>query len=470
MSQSPGKRLDTNKPIHQQSYSNRASLPDAPALNSYLLRLMASKRTNLCLSADVKTTAELLDIAEECGDSICVLKTHADIVSDFGDKTMKGLTEIAARKKFLLFEDRKFGDIGNTVQTQYSGGTHRIANWASLTNAHMFPGPAIITALKSAALSALTASNSSISTEITGGLDTLDIPERGRSPRSLSGGGNAGSGTLSPTDPQSPDALDARRGSVVSVSTTISQSAEYITPPAMGPTSPINQSLPSPTPFSADKAPLARGLLLLAQMSSEDNMLTPAYTAKCVEHAREHRDFVLGFIAQETLNSQADDNFITLTPGISLPPAASTSSPSSPRESPERTRRSPSGTLSGHSVVRPSRPPTSTASSSGSGKSTPASPPPTSQPSAGSSQKQQQQQQQARKGDTLGQQYNTPRHAVLEKGVDVIIVGRGIIGAYDRVAEAERYRKEGWAAYLQRIGVGDSAGRRKAAGAAGKKT
>lgn len=75
---------------------------------------MVAKRSNLCLSADVETTSELLRLAEECGDAICVLKTHADIVCDFSDRTISGLAEIAARKKFLIFEDRKLGDIGST--------------------------------------------------------------------------------------------------------------------------------------------------------------------------------------------------------------------------------------------------------------------------------------------------------------------------------------------------------------------
>ena len=99
---------------HVMSYQERAGLRHTPPLAAYLLKLMAAKQTNLCLSADVQSTSQLLDIAEECGGSICLLKTHADIVHDFGEKTMKGLMEIAGRKKFLIFEDRKFGDIGST--------------------------------------------------------------------------------------------------------------------------------------------------------------------------------------------------------------------------------------------------------------------------------------------------------------------------------------------------------------------
>lgn len=64
--------------------------------------------------------------------------------------------------------------------------------------------------------------------------------------------------------------------------------------------------------------PFYRSLLLLAQMSNKDNMLTPEYTAECVKHARLNNKFVMGFIAQESLHNESDDNFITLTPGVQL--------------------------------------------------------------------------------------------------------------------------------------------------------
>lgn len=97
----------------QKSFLARASLPSTSPLAGFLYRLMGTKKSNLCLSADVTTTAELLQVADELGTSIVVLKTHADIIDDFGEDTIQGLTEIARRQKFLIFEDRKFGDIGS---------------------------------------------------------------------------------------------------------------------------------------------------------------------------------------------------------------------------------------------------------------------------------------------------------------------------------------------------------------------
>lgn len=68
------------------------------------------------------------------------------------------------------------------------------------------------------------------------------------------------------------------------------------------------------------EVPFLRSLLLLAEMSSEGHLMTPEYQKKTVDIARSRSDFVMGFIAQRSLNTEPEDNFITMTPGCQLPP------------------------------------------------------------------------------------------------------------------------------------------------------
>ncbi|PLX28907.1 hypothetical protein C0581_00580 [Candidatus Parcubacteria bacterium] len=141
--------MQTQNPTQPQglTYGARVGQCSNPTAKK-LLSIMEEKKTNLAIAADVTTKKELLEIADKLGSEICVLKTHIDIVEDFDQSLVLELMRLAQTRNFLLFEDRKFADIGNTVKHQYENGIYHISDWADIVNAHTVPGPGIISGLK----------------------------------------------------------------------------------------------------------------------------------------------------------------------------------------------------------------------------------------------------------------------------------------------------------------------------------
>lgn len=301
--------MPAHHPTLRETFSSRAQTATHP-LTAYLLRLMDLKASNLCLSADVSTARELLQLADKVGPSIVVLKTHHDVVSgwDFHPHTGTGarLAQLARKHGFLIFEDRKFGDIGHTVQMQYVGGSSRIIDWAHIVNVNMVPGKAAVTALAEAEAKWRERYQYEVKTSVTVGTpqsDTFD--EQPDEP-----------GRWNADEEARNRECAGRKGSIVSV-TTLTQHYESATSPRF----PRDGTKGEDNVYAGiDEPPIERGLLILAQMSSAGNFMNPEYTQACVEAAREHRNFVMGFVSQECLNAEPDDRFIHMTPGCQLPP------------------------------------------------------------------------------------------------------------------------------------------------------
>jgi uridine monophosphate synthetase len=252
-----------------QNLLKRAALAQNP-LAKKIYHLMVEKESNLALSCDVTSCIDLLKIARSVGPHISILKTHIDILEDFHPDFILELRKIAKEEKFLLFEDRKFADIGNTVLNQYTKGIYHISSWADMINAHALPGDGVIQGLKKGSLG------------------------------------------------------------------------------------------------------LERGALILAQMSSKGSFKHPDYITYLERMSIRNSDFVMGFISQEKLF--LNPKWIWMTPGIKMEEG----------------------------------------------------------------------------GDSLGQSYTHPEKAILEKGNDIIIVGRDIIQNKDPSNRAEKYRKVAWNALMQR--------------------
>ena len=48
-----------------------------------LARIKQDKQSNLAVAADLTDANSLVKLVQQVGDSICVLKTHIDVISDF---------------------------------------------------------------------------------------------------------------------------------------------------------------------------------------------------------------------------------------------------------------------------------------------------------------------------------------------------------------------------------------------------
>ncbi|MCD4819718.1 MAG: orotidine-5'-phosphate decarboxylase [Candidatus Cloacimonetes bacterium] len=116
-------------------------------LTKKLINKIREKKSNLVLSLDVTTQKDFFEMLDKVGSEIVMLKTHADIIDDYDEKFVPKLQEYSQKYDFIIFEDRKFADIGNTVKHQYQNGVYKIRDWAEFVTVHMVAGEGILKGL-----------------------------------------------------------------------------------------------------------------------------------------------------------------------------------------------------------------------------------------------------------------------------------------------------------------------------------
>ena len=92
------------------------------------------------MSLDFTTCSEIISTLITLKSYIIIVKIHCDIIKDFSKKFIDTLLDICDKNEILIFEDRKFGDIGNTFKNQFLGGIYKIQSWCDITNFHSLVG------------------------------------------------------------------------------------------------------------------------------------------------------------------------------------------------------------------------------------------------------------------------------------------------------------------------------------------
>ena len=118
-------------------------------LSHRYMEVACDKRSLVILAADVPKVDDLVGLVELVGPHIAGLKTHVDMTEDFTIEEWGKVVSVAKKHDLLLFEDRKFADIGRVTETQM-GGMYDIRSWADLVTSHSVSGPDIVDGIAAA--------------------------------------------------------------------------------------------------------------------------------------------------------------------------------------------------------------------------------------------------------------------------------------------------------------------------------
>lgn len=106
--------------------------------------LITEKQSNICVSLDLTDKDEIIKILNIIKSHVVMIKLHCDIIDDFDIDFIENINRICKENKILIFEDRKFADIGYIFRKQFEGGNNKISNWANLITVHSLVGDGTI--------------------------------------------------------------------------------------------------------------------------------------------------------------------------------------------------------------------------------------------------------------------------------------------------------------------------------------
>ncbi len=118
-------------------------------ISRHYMSVACEKKSLVCLAADRNTMAGLFELLEEVGPYIAALKTHVDLIDDWSPNEWNKFCEVADKHNLLIFEDRKFADIGKISRSQMAG-VYDIRSWSNIVTAHLISGPDIVDGLQEA--------------------------------------------------------------------------------------------------------------------------------------------------------------------------------------------------------------------------------------------------------------------------------------------------------------------------------
>lgn len=129
-----------------EAWGERWNAATSPMAKRYM-EVATVKQSLVCLAADRNTMAGLFDLVEAVGPHVAALKTHVDLVDDWTPEAWSQFCKAAHEAHLLIFEDRKFADIGKISRAQMAG-IYDIRSWSDLVTAHLISGPDVVDGLQ----------------------------------------------------------------------------------------------------------------------------------------------------------------------------------------------------------------------------------------------------------------------------------------------------------------------------------